>query len=155
MPAQTMNDPMADTATVGDVTSRATSLAHDLITLAELQTRLLFLDLKEAGTRSAASAVSLAAMVALILSGGPIILFGFAQMLNANTDWPPGVANLVVGGVACLIGAIAAWVSVTRLQRVTRVLSRSQQELHQNLEFVKSLVSSPTESRTSRFSSMN
>lgn len=160
MPVQTLNPPPAattngDPTTLGDVTSQATSLAHDLITLAELQTRLLVLDVREAGKRSAASVVILAAMAALILSAGPVVLTGVSELIVANTTWSPGGAKLLVGLIAAVIGAAAGFAAFVRLRRVTDVLNRSQQELNQNLEFVKSLVSGTSESRRSRFSSMN
>lgn len=100
MPVQTLNPPTAttngDPTTLGDVTSQATSLAHDLITLAELQTRLLVLDVREAGKRSAASVVILAAMGSLVLSAGPVVLTGVSDLIVANTTWSPGDRKSVV-----------------------------------------------------------
>jgi hypothetical protein len=141
MPDQTLkNGAPRDTATVADVTGHAGSLAHDLITLAELQARLLYYDAREVGSRSAGSAVSLAAMLALALSSIPVVLLGIGEMLAEWMDWPRGAANLLVGGIAGLAGTVAGWISFRRLRRVTTVFSRTQQELHENLEFVKSLV---------------
>lgn len=127
-------------ATVDDVTTHISSLAYDLITLAELQAKLLYVDAKEAGSRSAASAVSLAAMLVLGLSSIPVLLFGLAELLVQYAHWDRGVALLVVAGVAAVIAGVAGFVCVQRLRAVLSVFSRSHQELYANLEFVKSLV---------------
>jgi len=127
-------------ATVDDVTTHISSLAYDLITLAELQTKLLLVDVREFGARSAGSAVSLAAMLVLGLSSIPVLLFGLAELLTDYAHWNRGVACLVVAGVAVVIAAILGFVCVQRLRTVLAVFNRSHQELYANLEFVKSLV---------------
>jgi len=127
-------------ATVDDVTTHISSLAYDLITLAELQAKLLYVDAREAGSRSAASAVSLAAMAVLGLSSIPVLLFGLAELLVQYAHWGRGVSCLVVAGVGVLIAGIAGFLCIQRLRTVLSVFSRSHQELYANLEFVKSLV---------------
>lgn len=156
MPDQTMNPATRngappEAATVGDVTASAQSLAHDLITLTELQAKLLYIDVREAGQRSAGSAVSLAAMLGLLLSAVPVILLGIADLIGDATGWRPGLANLLVGGVAGAVGVLAGWISFTRLRRVTTVFSRTQQELTDNLAFIKSLVSGTSRSGNGRW----
>ncbi len=143
----TMNPPAANGAakpatTVEAVTSHASSLAHDLITLAELQVKLLFIDFREAVSRSAASAVAMAAMLALILSALSVFLLGIAEILVEYANWHRSWSLLAVGGVGALIAVVFGWICFKRLQKVATVLSRSHQELQANLEFVKSLVES-------------
>jgi hypothetical protein len=137
-------------ATVDDVTTHISSLAYDLITLAELQVKLLYVDAKEAGARSAASAVSLAAMLVLGLSSIPVLLFGFAELLTHYAQWNRGVACLVVAGVAVVIAGIAGWLCIQKLRTVLAVFSRTHEELYANLEFVKSLVDVQTNSSTNQ-----
>jgi hypothetical protein len=127
-------------ATVGQVTSHASGLAHDLITLVELQAKLLYYDVREVVRRSAFSAVCLAAMTALVLSAIPVVLLGTAELLVQYAEWGRAASYLTVGGATAFIGLIIAWVSFQALRRVGTVLSRSYQEFQENLEFVKSLV---------------
>jgi len=129
-----------ESASVSQVTSHASGLAYDLITLAELQAKLAYLDLREAGKRSAASGVALAAMVALFLSAIPVVLLGLAALLVDRADWSRAGACLLVGGVTAGVAVLVGLICFGRLRRVTSVFSRTQQELQENLEFVKSLV---------------
>jgi hypothetical protein len=127
-------------ATVSQVTTHASSLAYDLITLTELQVKLAYLDLREVGARSARSGVSLAAMVALLLSALPVVLLGLAALLVDKAGWSHAGACLLVGGIGVVVAIGVGFLCVKSLRRVTSVFSRTQQELQENLEFVKSLV---------------
>src|SRR5262245_35172 len=100
-----------ETASVGQVTSHASGLAHDLITLVELQTRLLYYDVREAGRQSAFSGVLLVAMIALILSSIPVVLLGTAECLVQWAGWGRAASFLTVGGVTAVLGAVIAWLS--------------------------------------------
>lgn len=140
MSAQTPMNGATESPSVGDVTSDVSSLAHDLITLAELQARLLFVDVREMSVRSAASVAGLAATVAIGLGAVLILLWGTAELLVDFGGWSRGVAGLTVGAVAAAIAIVVGRESLRRLKRVTTVLSRTHYELQQNLEFVKSLV---------------
>lgn len=140
MSGQAQVNGSSPSATVDDVTTHFSSLAYDLITLAELQTKLIYADVREAGARSAASAVSLAAMMVIGLGSVPVFLFGIAELLTNYTDWNRGIACLVVAGIAVVLAGIAGLLCVQRLRTVLAIFSRSHQELYANLEFVKSLV---------------
>ena len=131
--------------TVSDVTHHATSLAADLLTLAELQARLITFDLRDAGRRSAGSVVGLCGMIALILSSIPVVLLGGADLIAASSSISQGGSRLLVGGVAALLGSVAAWISFRKIRRVAIVFNRSQQEFKENLEFAKSLLKGQTE----------
>lgn len=140
MSTQALKNGVHPSPTVGDVTTQASSLAHDLITLAELQAKLLYVDVREAGARSATSAVGLAAMLALALSSIPVMLLGLAHFLHDSTTLSLGAANLIVGGVVGIGAVVAGWIFFQKFRRVTAVFSRTQQEFQDNLEFIKSLV---------------
>ncbi|HEY1068843.1 MAG TPA: phage holin family protein [Pirellulales bacterium] len=132
--------PQPDTATVGAVTSYFTDLAYDLITLTELQARLLLIDVREALTRSALTIVGLTAMAALALASVPVVLFGLAELIVEWAAWSRPAAYLTVGGVTLILAlAVGAW-TARRLSRIAIVFSRTSQELQDNLEFVKSLL---------------
>lgn len=144
MPRQTeLNGREAPQATVSEVTSHFSGLAYDLITLTELQTRLMYLDMREAGKRSAASVVFLAGMIVFLVSSIPVLLLGASELLVEYAEWHRAVAYLVVGGVAAVGASGAGVIAALRLRRVGAVFARSHQELQDNLEFVKTLVRGP------------
>jgi hypothetical protein len=126
-------------ASIGRVKNRVAALTSDLITLTELQARLLYLDLREAGSKSAASLVALGALIPLTLGAVLVMLIGIGEGVAYALDWHRWAAYLSVGAVVALAAAVAGWYAFKRLTRVATVLSRSQQEFQANLEFVKSL----------------
>ena len=144
MPYQArMNGRDTEETTVSEVTSHFSGLAYDLITLAELQARLLFLDVREATQRSAVTLVCLVVMAVFTVSAVPVCLLGISELLVEYAGWHRAVAYLVVGGVFAA-GAVAGGIlAAKRLIRVSAVFSRSHQELQDNLEFVKRLVRGP------------
>lgn len=144
MPYQAeLNERQASDATVGEVTSHFSGLAYDLITLTELQVRLTYLDLREAGQRSAVSFVCLLVMMVFTVSAIPVILLGASELLVEYAEWHRAGAYLFVGSIAA-VGALAGgFVAAQRLKHVSTAFSRSHQELQENLEFVKRLVRGP------------
>lgn len=129
--------------TINDVTSHASGLAYDLITLAELQGRLLFIDLREASQRSAITLVLFAALTVFTVSAVPVCLIGSAELLVDAANWHRASAYLTVGCVAACGALLGAIMAAKRLVKITAVFARSHQEFQDNLEFIKRLVSSP------------
>lgn len=133
--------------TVGDVGSHATALAHDAITLVELQFKLLYVDIRDVSTRATGGVVLLASMMALLLGCVPVLLIAISEGLLSAFQWSRPFAYGLVAGVTA-IGAIAiGLITVRRLSRVASVLTRSHAELLKNLDFLKSLASSPRRPR--------
>ncbi len=130
-------------ATVGEVTSHVSGLAYDLITLAELQARLLLLDVREASRRSAITVVFLAVMAVFTVSAVPVCLLGISELLIEYGEWHRAVAYLTVGGLAALGALIGAMFAAKRLMKIGTVFARSHQEFQDNLDFVKRLVRGP------------
>jgi hypothetical protein len=138
-----LNGHSGEQATVSEVTSHFSGLAYDLITLAELQARLLFLDVREASRRSAVTLVCLAVMAVFTVSAVPVCLLGIAELLVDLLDWHRPVAYLTVGGVAAFGAIFGGILAARRLVTVSAVFGRSHQELQDNLEFIKRLVRGP------------
>jgi hypothetical protein len=132
---------------VGDVGSHATELAHDAITLIELQFKLLYVDIRDVTTRATGGVVLLAAMVALLLGCVPVLLLAAGEGLITAFQWSRPLSYAVVAGSTAVVGVVAGLVTVRRLQRVVSVLARSHSELLKNLEFLKSLAASPRRPR--------
>lgn len=144
MPYQAeLNGKGAGDATVGEVTSHVSGLAYDLITLAELQARLLFLDLREATRRSAITIVFLAVMAVFTVSAVPVCLLGISELLIEYAAWHRAAAYLTVGAIGAMGALIGATLASRRLVKISVVFGRSHQEFLDNLEFVKRLVRGP------------
>lgn len=144
MPRQAeLNGRESSEPTVSEVTSHFSGLAYDLITLVELQARLLFLDVREATQRSAVTVVCVVVMAVFCVSAVPICLLGIAELLVELAGWHRAVAYLAVGGIAAAGAITGGILAARRLLGVSAVFARSHQELQDNLEFVKRLVRGP------------
>lgn len=144
MPYQAeLNGRRTGDASVREVTSHFSGLAYDLITLTELQARLVYLDVREAGQRSAVSFVCLVVMMVFTVSAIPVMLLGISELLVEFAEWHRAGAYLFVGGVAAIGAFGGGFVAAQRLKRISGAFSRSHQELQENLEFVKRLVRGP------------
>ncbi len=144
MPRQAdLNGRNTSETTMGEVTSHMSGLAYDLITITELQARLLFLDLREASRRSAVTVVILSVMAIFTVSAVPVCLIGISELIVEYAEWHRAVAYLTVGGIAALGALAGASMAAKRLVKISTVFSRSHQEFQENLEFVKRLVRQP------------
>lgn len=123
------------------VTRNVADLAHDVITLAELQCRLLGADLREGAGKSRMPAVMLVTAPILALAALPVILFGCARGLMMATGWSEAAALVTVGGGALLLAGVLGWIGWSRLRSATRILSRSKREFTENLHWIKTALS--------------
>jgi hypothetical protein len=118
-------------------------LAHDVIVLAELQTQLLALDLRDSGSRAALPLALLVSAVLLALGSMPVLLLGIGWLLVRQAGWTEGAAFLNVGGGAVLLAAATAWIGSRRLQSAVTILARSTQELSENIQWLKQTLKCP------------
>lgn len=128
-------------------------LAHDVIELAELQAQLLALDLRDSGSRAAPPVALLVSAVLLALGSMPVLLLGIGWLLVRQAGWTEGAAFLSVGGGAVLLAAATAWIGSRRLQSAITILTRSTQELSENIQWLKQTLKRPPgrhETRTVR-----
>ena len=133
--------------TVGDVGSHATELAHDVITLVELQFKLLYVDVRDVVTRATGGVVLLAAMVALLLGCVPVMLAAVSELLVATLQWGRPLAYGLVAGTTAIGAVVVGVITVRRVRLACAVLTRSHAELLKNLEFLKSLAATPRRPR--------
>ncbi len=133
--------------TVGDVGSHATELAYDVITLVELQFKLLYVDVRDVVTRATGGVVLLAAMVALLLGCVPVMLAAVSELLVATLQWGRPLAYGLVAGMTAIGAIVVGLMTVRRVRLACSVLTRSHAELLKNLEFLKSLAATPRRSR--------
>jgi hypothetical protein len=125
---------------VGDLKSYLLELAYDILTLVELQVRLLLLDLKEASARAAIGLVLLSAMLAVMLGSVPVLLMACGEVLVEWAGWSRAASYGLVAVTAMAVAVVVGYLTFKKLKKVTVILDRSNQELQSNLNFVKSLM---------------
>lgn len=116
------------------------SLVGDLAKMMDLQLQLLSLDLKQFWSNARVGlTVSLLAGFA-VLGSFPILLFGFAEILQRVTGWTHGICLLTLGASFTIGGACVFWIAVIRVGRAAASFKRSQEELLQNLKWVREVL---------------
>jgi protein-S-isoprenylcysteine O-methyltransferase Ste14 len=112
-------------------------LAHDALTLAELQVQLLSLDLRDArqGAGTALSQVLVGAVLAL--GAIPVLLLAAAHLLVESAEWPPSVAYATVGVLAALVALVLVRLGWRRTARSLATVQRSRTELMETLRWLK------------------
>jgi len=116
------------------------SLVRDLARMGDLQLQLLSLDIKQFWSNARTGlTVSLLAAIS-ILASLPVLLFGIAGLLERVTGWSPDVCRLTLGAAMTLGGAVVMWIAVARVGNAAASFTRSQQELTQNLKWVREVL---------------
>ena len=75
----------------------------------------------------------------------PVLLFGVAGMLERFGGVTPEIARLIVGASVLLCGAVTMWFSLRRIGEAAASLQRSQDEMSQNLKWVRDALHRNTE----------
>lgn len=119
----------------------AAGITHDLLTIAELQTRLLVADLRRLAQAALWGLAAWVAAVALLFALVPTALAGAGLLLAAALDQSPGVGLLWVALGATIVLAILIVVGWWQFRRQLESLQRSRQELDKNLALVKRILS--------------
>ncbi len=118
---------------------RAGGVAHDLLTIAELQWQLLLLDLRDlSGTLARRSAVLLGALI-LAASSLPLLLAGAGIWIATACGYGAGPGLVGAGLVAGALAALGGW-AATRTSANPPGFARSQEELRANLATLKQLL---------------
>ncbi len=116
------------------------SLVRDLARMMDLQLQLVSLDLKQFWSNARVGiTVSLLAGFA-ILGSFPVLLFGIAETLQRATGWSHEVCLLALGMTFTIGGACVLWIAVIRIGRAAASFKRSQEELTQNLRWVREVL---------------
>lgn len=129
--------------TVEEVRHHFSELAYDVITLGELQVRLLVHDVKETGRRATVGIVFLMAMTAILLGSVPVLLLGLGELLVQLAGWNRAGSYLLIAALAAIGAVVAGLYTVRKLKKAGASLNRSSSELQSNLAFVKSLFRKP------------
>jgi len=111
-------------------------LVHDIVTLAELQSKLLAEDTRTVAQSARNWAVILTAACLLALASLPAIVLGVAYLVTW-TGLSLATSMLLVSGMLLVITLVIAMVSLGQLKRATSPLQRSWHELQRNLDWIK------------------
>ena len=136
----------ADETTTGAVARSAGELLHDLVTLSELQGRLLLTDARE-GVADLLTPVAVIAVGVLLLVGCiPVALVTLALLLIETTSLTQVQAfgfSLLVG---VALGAILALGGVWYLRHRSPMFQRTQSEWRSNVKWAKDALGRLTKS---------
>lgn len=111
--------------------------AHDVVTLAELQLRLLAVDLRD-GSRAAGPAGALIVAGFLAALGSiPLLFVAFALALAEFAGWPYSVGFAVSAAAGMVAGGAAAYFGWKKLLAAGKNLGRSKAEFVQTLKWIK------------------
>lgn len=112
-------------------------LLHDGITLAELQTQLVGIDLQETWQRSVRCLAVIAGSAILALGTVPLLLLSIGWLLVNRAGWTEEIAFFVVAVAGLLIAGLGGGIGWIKLRSAVTVLSRSKDELTSNVRWVK------------------
>ncbi len=116
------------------------SMVRDIARLLDLQLQLLALDVKQFWSKArVGTTVSLLAAMA-ILGSFPVLLFGITEMPQRMTTWSHEACLLTLGMTFTIGGACVVWLAVIRVGQAATSLEGSQEELAQNLKWVREVL---------------
>ena len=131
-----VNSPLTD-----GVFGNLAELAGDMTTLAELQAKLVVVDLKASASRAVLPAALVGAGVVFLLAALPVALIGASELLaDALGLTHRGWAYLIVAAVAAALTVVLVLIGLPRLSKSFDNLTRSREELERNLAWVKTVL---------------
>lgn len=112
-------------------------LTHDLIALGELQFQLLSVDVRDARARGIGPIVSIAIVALIALSAFPVLMIGAALMIAGAAEISTGAALVGVAVAGLAVAGILGLVAWSKLKHAIALLTRSQNELRENIRSIK------------------
>lgn len=129
--------------TATNMTGGISELAHDVVTLAELQLKLMRLDVQESARRMVGPIVGLVVAGVVAMGCVPVLLMGLAYGLAETTTLSLAGGALVAGVIGLLLAGLSAYLAWRRLRCCSVQLDRSRKELTQNVNWIMQAVSRP------------
>jgi hypothetical protein len=133
--------------TTGAVARSAGELLHDLVTLSELQGRLLITDAREGVSHLLTPIAVIAAGILVLVGSIPIALVTLALLLIQTTTLTQVQAFGVSLLVGLVIGALLAGGGFWCLRHGNPMFHRTQTEWRQNVKWAKDALSRITNTR--------
>lgn len=116
------------------------SLVRDLARMGDLQLQLLSLDVNQFWSSARAGIIGSLLAATAVLASLPVLLFGLADLLQRATGWTSEACRLTLGGGMTLCGILVIRAGVLRIGNAATCLKRSQEELAQNLKWVREVL---------------
>lgn len=124
-------------------------LAHDALTLVELQLELVKLDSKKAVRKAVLPVVLALAGVVLLLGCASIALAAFAYLLFAKTALSQAAAFGVSALTGVLVGTVLLWSAWVLIRKSVHVFARSSDEFTRSVHWLKDVLRDPAVRRSS------
>jgi hypothetical protein len=124
----------------GDVVSGVTGFGENLLNLAELQARLVALELQQNLSAAKISVPVILAGAVLVVVSLPLILAGIAELLVSELGMKRGYALLSVAVVALAIAGASIGIATSRLRRSAAGFPLSREEFARNLNWVRTVL---------------
>jgi hypothetical protein len=139
----TNGKPTANGVKEPNVVASVSSLAHDVVELAELHAKLLTLDANAAWTRMRTGLVMLVIGACVLLGCVPVVLLAAAEALVEYGDWSRAVAQGVAGVAGLAAVTVLFLMARQRLTKILGSFQRSREELNENLTWLKDKLNQP------------
>jgi len=114
------------------------SLAHDALELAELQTQLLKMDAKATSKRIQLTAILVAVGLVVLLASLPVALITVAETIVVQSSLGTPVAYAITTLSALVLSAALIGTGYWRLKSGVTTFERSSHEFRKNLDWIKS-----------------
>ncbi len=118
------------------VQSFGTNVTH----LALLQSRLVGIDLAEAGRNAAPAIVALSLSLFALPAAFVMAALGLALWLINSQNMAPLMACVVVCMAVLVTTALTAWLALRSIRRCLRILRRSGEEFDRNLSWLRTVL---------------
>jgi hypothetical protein len=122
------------------VVSGVAEFSENLLSLAELQARLVALELQQNVAAAQISVPVILAGAVLAVVSLPLVLAGIAELLVSELGMKHGYALLSVAVVALAIAATAVALALGRLRRALAGFPISREEFARNLNWVRTVL---------------
>jgi hypothetical protein len=122
-------------------------LAHDAITIAQLQARLVAVDLKESSQAIRRSILLAVLGGALLVACLPVGMLGLAQVLVEEVGWKTWIAYLATAAAGVALSGLLFWLCWSAIKKSTGAMRRSTNEMTRNVEWLKEALRGHGEAR--------
>lgn len=123
-----------------DLGKTVQELALDAAKLADLQLELLQVDVSDFWKKAQGGIAILVVGSLSLLCGIFGLMNGLGYLLHNQWGWSEESSFLTIGGIVIIAGGIAMWWALSRLGQAGRKLSRSRQELSENIRWFREAI---------------
>ena len=130
---------IVDSSSSGVVTNVA-GFGEDLLTLAELQTRLTVIELRQNLASTKSSGLLIAVGLLMAITGLPVLLLGVAELLVSEVGMKRGHALLTVGAGAIVIAGCCVAIARSWLRTKPLGLPLASEEFARNINWLRTIL---------------